>query len=271
MSHFSRVRFEFKDDCEHIRIIDTYPENHRSLHFEDSIQGVLDLSAHHEPVLEYVALMTQAAKALQVLPKTVLIGGLGSCSLLHALDYLWHRNTQIQTVELSPKVLELARRFFRLRSRNQVAIDCLRGFLEDTDERYDLIMVDCYTALSIPPHLTSLEFMQLLYDRLDEDGSCIFNLWSARCNELCGDQLRTMLEVFERVDLVHCREDQNLVALVRKNPDGPWPGHLTWKERRYDVAPLQLEGYGLPDYMVEAEVITDDTLGDFFEAVGMEL
>lgn len=271
MHHYSRVRYEFKDDCEHIRIIDTYPENHRSLHFEDSIQGVLDLSAHHEPVLEYVALMTEAARALQTLPKSVLIGGLGSCSLLHALDYLWHRNTQIRTVELSSLVLDLARRFFRLRSRNQVELDDLRCFLEASEDRYDLIVVDCYTALSIPPHLTSVEFMQLLYDHLEEDGACIFNLWSARCNELCGDQLRTMLEVFARVDLVHCREDQNLVAFVRRDPHGSWPGHLTWKERRYNVAPLQLEGQVMPDFMLEAEVITDDTLSDFFEAVGMEL
>lgn len=272
MNSFSRIRFEFKDDYEHIRVIDTYPENHRSLHFEDSIQGVLDLSAHHEPVLEYVALMTLGARFFQTLPKNVLLGGLGSCSLLHALDFLWHRNAKIQTVELSAQVLSLARRFFRLRSRNQVFLGDLRAVLEEGEigERYDLIMVDCYSAVTIPPHLTTIEFMELLHQRLDDEGACIFNLWSPACNELCGDQLRTMLEVFGRVGTISCREDQNLIAYVRKDPKGAWPGHLNWKNKRYDLRSIGLSDRQLPEFMEESDIITDDTISDFFQAVGME-
>lgn len=273
LASITRLRYEFNDDIDQIRIVDMFPENHRYLHFEDSVQGVLNLSAHHEPVLEYIGLMVAAARSFNVLPESVLLGGLGSCSLVHALDHWWHRHARIQTVEYSQRIHELARRYFRLRSRNEVIIGDFRSCLEeDMFEVSDLILVDCYSALSIPPHLTTLQFMELLYESLSEKGACIFNLWSPDCNELCGDQLRTMLEVFQRVAVVQCRDDQNFVAMVRKNPRAEWPGYLQWKAKRYDVRILSLDDrIYWPQYLHGSEIITDENMGQFFEAVSMPL
>lgn len=263
------MKYEFKDEYEWIRVIDSFPENHRYLHFEGSIQGAINLSALHQPVLEYVGLMAEGARFLNVLPKSVLLGGLGSCGLLHALSWWWRRQALIQTVEISQRIHQIAHRFFRLRSSEAVILGDLRQLLEEgLFPQTDLILVDCYTAASIPPHLTTLQFMELLSNNMSEVGACAFNIWSPECNELCGDQLRTMLEVFGKVGIVVCHEDQNLIAFVRKDPREDWPGSLMFNGRRYN---LQLFSQSFkqnwPEHLREGRTITDENMGFLFQAL----
>jgi len=267
----SVIRYEHKDDYEWIRIIDLYPENHRYLHFETSIQGAIDLRDHHQPVFEYIGLMDRAARDLCASPGKILIGGLGSCTLLHAVSKTWPGARTI-SIEHNSRVLELAKRFFRLEPRAKVLIGDLRHRLETGRKLrgFDLILIDCYTATSIPPHLTSIELIQLLRDTLSEDGVVVFNLWDKNCNELCGDQVRTLLEVFGEIALLECREDQNLVVSARRQKGRTWPEHLTYKGHEYPLTRLRTSAQeAWPAYVREARVVTDDNLGELFGAIGM--
>lgn len=264
------MRYEFRDDYEWIRIIDAFPENHRSLHFEDSIQGVINLNAHHDPVLEYIGLMAEGSRSFNLMPRRVLIGGLGSGALLHAFTYWWERYAEILTVESNERIHELARRFFRLRSRDKVLLGDLRSVLENSEEPFDIVAIDCYSATSIPPHLTTLEFMEALAAKLTPSGTATFNLWSPSCNELCGDQLRTMLEVFDKLAVASCHEDQNLVVFVRQDARMDWPSSIRLKNKRYDLQMISRTfEEGWPTYMIDSDVITDDNMGQFFSALSL--
>lgn len=272
MAKTRRMRYEFRDDYEWIRIIDAFPDNHRSLHFEDSVQGVLDLNAHHDPVLEYIGLMAEGSRLFNLMPERVLIGGLGSGALLHTFTYWWERYADILTVETNERIVELARRFFRLRSRDKIEINDLRETLENAEAPYQVVAIDCYSATSIPPHLTTIEFMEHLANGLTSNGSAVFNLWSPSCNELCGDQIRTMLEVFDKVAVASCHEDQNLVVFVRRDARLEWPSSIEFKGKRYDLKMISKTfEKGWPEYMQDSDIITDENMGHFFSALALSI
>jgi len=266
----SVVRYEFKDDFEWIRVIDSFPENHRYLHFEDSIQGAIDLSDHHLPVFEYIAVMAAAAHTLCGAPGKILIGGLGTCTLHHAVGRFWPAARQI-SVESNSRIYELAKRFFRLEPRAKVLIGDLRHRLNANRKLrgFDLVLLDCYTATSIPPHLTSLEWVTLLAGTLAAEGVAIGNLWDPGCNDLCGDQIRTFLEVFGRVAVIDCRDENNLILCASANRRD-WPDMLVAKGLSYPVRVIDRDApEAWPEFMSDARVIRDDNLADFFQAIGL--
>lgn len=240
----SRLKFEFKDELEWIRVIDVFPERHRYLHFHESIQGVMSLDAEAQPILEYIGLMLEAAQLLHADPYRILIGGLGSCTLLHAVTARLGQRARIIAVESSQTVLDLAKRFFRLDSRQKVLLGDLREKLaEGYLDRLDLALIDCYTADHMPHHLMTLEFMNALFACLRPGGVAVFNIWSPDCNPVCAHQLRTLAHCFDEVSYVKCLEDQNFVVMVRKPSKSDrletWPRSLVWQRRDYAVHTLR--------------------------------
>ncbi len=263
----SKIRYEYKDDLNWIRVLDIYPENHRYLQFEDSIQGAIDLRDHRIPVFEYICLMAYGARLLIDEPARILIGGLGSCGLLHAVASWWPA-ARIISVEFDSRIYELGKRFFHLDPHDKVLIGDLRACLEQRHMgRLDLIFVDCYSAVSIPPHLTTCEFAKILKDKLTRDGLLVCNLWSPACNELSGDQILTLLEVFGEVALVDSCEDQNIVLFARQNRELDWPSFLELKGYPFPFRLVRLEEpRDWPHFMATSSVIQDDTLHHFFDA-----
>ena len=256
---YSRIRYELKDDHQWIRVVDVLPDGHRYLHFEDSVQGVLDLGDPASPVLEYVGLMADAVLRLAPSPKRAILGGLGSGTLLHSLSAKWPPSTKVLNVEANPRVCDLARKWFMLDEKHRVVRMDLRASLETkARESVDLVVIDCYTATTVPPHLTTLEFLYLLHQTLRPGGSAVFNIWSPNCNKLCGDQLLTLLEVFGEAGLVKCIGDANLVVSVKKEPAPEWPEYLRFKVRTYPVKRLALNRpEAWPNYMKDCIVLED--------------
>lgn len=272
MAKHSQIRFEYRDDYEWIRVIDVYPEEHRHLHFENSIQGVMSLDNHASPVLEYINIMAYGVRALFPQPKKVYLGGLGTCSLHHTLTHWWRSQTQIMTWENNERVLELAQKFFRLEPAAKVAIGDFRQKLQGRRvKEADLIFVDCYSAESVPAHLTTVEFMQELSDKLTPGGAAIFNIWSPSCNEFCGYQLKTILEVFPEIAAVMCRKDDNVIVFAQKKLRNDWPEALVIKDIEYPLLTISRDDPdSWPDFMADVEIIRDDNVYELFAVVGLD-
>ncbi len=86
----------------------------------------------------------------------MLVLGLGG----GAVTKRWWRDypdMTIDTVEIDPVVIDVAQRYFglpddeRIRVVNQDA----RRFVQESSAKYDVIIVDCYYADSLPSHLTT--------------------------------------------------------------------------------------------------------------------
>ncbi len=230
----------------------------------------MNLKDHTVPVLEYIGLLAAGAVALKPEPLKVCLGGLGSCALFHCLSCHWSGRTRIFSVESDSRILELAKRFFRLPPRSKVIIgDFREKLMGATFNRCDLIMVDCYSSTSIPPHLATVEFMALAREKLAPRGVAAFNIWNPDCNLVCGCQVRAIIEAFGEAAVAACREDANIVVFARKTPGLPWPKSLRYKGFEYPLAVYGAENASAwPDYVTDSEPIDDDNVWRVFSGAG---
>ena len=109
--------------------------------------------------------------------KRVLVLGLGAGSIPVYLDRFLP-DAAIDTVELDPGVIDVAKKYFGLRETKKFHLieSDARVFLNRHTEPYDLIMVDAYTGSYIPFHLMTKEFYQLVRDRLAPHGVAAVNI-----------------------------------------------------------------------------------------------
>jgi hypothetical protein len=113
-------------------------------------------------------------------PKNVLLIGGGAFTLpLEILKYF--PDISIDVVEHDPELLNLAKRFFGLKpSKNlQIIFGDGRDYLNSNAKNYDLILVDAFSGNIIPPALSTIEFANLLDQRLTNHGVCAVNIISA--------------------------------------------------------------------------------------------
>lgn len=200
-----------------IRVVD-YPEGQfgssqtRVLHFDNSLQAAARLNGGKPitgdtPVFDYLRTF-ELIPAIKPDAKRVLLVGLGSGALamrLHAL----RPSLQIDVVEIDPKVVTYARKWFGYRdseSENPKITTYVgdgRSWLAGHDEaRFDAIVLDTYFSDSIPFHLTTRQFLELVKERLRADGVVAANLVGAvegENSDLFRSMHRTWSEVFDDV------------------------------------------------------------------------
>jgi spermidine synthase len=109
-------------------------------------------------------------------------------------------NVQITTVELDPMVVEMARKYCSLQDARNLRVAARDGrmFLADSQERYDLILLDAYRGPFVPFHLVTKEFYQLAKQHLTESGVLAINIEPETM--LFDSAVNTVREVFTNVE-----------------------------------------------------------------------
>lgn len=145
-------------------------------------QSCLDMKRPHILQLEYTKWMTTAL-ALHPEPNHFLLCGLGGGALVHFLNH-HHPEASIDVVEIEQSVIEVARDFFQLPQRENIAIhhadiaDYLRR--APIKAPYDVIFVDLFNARAMAQPLFDPWFYRNLMDRLADNGVIAINLWSSK-------------------------------------------------------------------------------------------
>ena len=151
-------------------------EESRHLRFESSFQSGMYLEDPFRTRYEYTDFLGLPL-AYRPETKRILFIGLGGGS---AQKRLWRDfpELDLEVVELDPVVRDVAYRYFELpRSpRLRVSVEDGRRFLQRNDQRWDAIVIDAYFSDSIPFHLTTLEFLDVVRDRLVPGGVVASNL-----------------------------------------------------------------------------------------------
>ena len=84
--------------------------------------------------------------------------------------------TRIDGVEIDAELSQIGRRFFDMNNPNlRLYHEDARPYLRRTDARYDVISVDAYRQPYIPFYLTTVEFFELVRDRLRPGGVLVVN------------------------------------------------------------------------------------------------
>jgi hypothetical protein len=172
-----------------------------------------------------------------------------------ALAVLAGPHQRVTLYEIDPVVRDLAEdpRYFSLlaeaRAEHEWVIGDGRIALQNTDRRFDLIVLDAFTGGSIPIHLMTREAIQLYLDRLRPGGALLFHVSNRHLSlapVLAGHARDLAIVGYERVDVRSDIEEgvfgSHWVLLVRSPedlagiPDTGWrqmgddPSAPTWTD-----------------------------------------
>ena len=108
---------------------------------------------------------------------SVLILGLGLGSIPELLEKHLYLTYNYVAVEIDPVIIELATEYSlpHFTSPIEVVQADAYGFLQVDQRRYDLICVDVFQDATVPEHLITTDFLELLRDSLEPEGALIYN------------------------------------------------------------------------------------------------
>jgi spermidine synthase len=112
------------------------------------------------------------------------------------------RQVHIDGVELDPATLDLAKKYFELASVPNLTTEAGDGrvWLATSEKKYDVIIIDAFRQLYIPPHISSKEFFELVRQRLAPGGLAVLNLNVTDQSSLVYRKVAaTVREVFPQV------------------------------------------------------------------------
>jgi Spermine/spermidine synthase domain len=181
------VMFETTSAYHNIRVVDE--RDARTLCFDDSLESRMSLSDPLKGHFEYTEYFHMA--------------------------WLWN-----------PTVVQVAKDYFHFKpSENQkVHVEDGRMFLRRSTAHYDLVILDAYVTgrygSSIPQHLATKEFFELVNSHLTTNGVVAYNVigtlsgWHA---DIVGAIYRTLRAVFPQVYLFPARSSQNIVLIATRS------------------------------------------------------
>ncbi len=108
-------------------------------------------------------------------PKVLVLGnGTGTYATMMK-DYI-HCECEITAVEIDQKIIDLSYKYFKMNKDVNVVCDDGRNFIARDKNKYDIILVDAYSSISAPFHMTTTEFFTLVKDHLYDDGIMMMNV-----------------------------------------------------------------------------------------------
>ncbi len=208
--------------------------------------------------------------------KHVLMAGLGGGSTQRAYQH-YYTNTMVDTVEIDPAVVEVAKTYFGVKETNnhKIHVEDARVFLRRSTNTYDVILMDAYATTrygsSLPPSLVTKEFFAIANDHLGTNGVLAYNVigqidgWRA---DVIGALYRTLKEVFPQVYLFPAIESRNVVMIATKEKrawttaDVTRDGEALWRSGQIKLptwsARLQRFESRAPLNLTRCPVLTDD-------------
>lgn len=179
-------------------------------------------------------------------------------------------NVSVKGVEIDEKITKLAKEYFDLPDDVEVTTYDGRAYLNASDEKFDVIMVDAYQDITIPFQMSSIEFFTLVKEHLNEDGVMVVNMnmnsdGEGNINQYLSD---TISNVFSEVYTVDTYYGSNKELFASNNPDmmkvfednvqredNP---ELTWM---MDVVSTHISPYVAGDYLMTDDKAPVELLG----------
>jgi spermidine synthase len=196
-------------------------EGLRTLWFlgDESPQSAVKVGDPDHIQFKYAQAIT-VALALFEEPKRVLVVGLGG-GTLPSLFRKHYPRMEIDTVDIDPDVVDVAKKFFGFRedATMHAYVEDGRQFIEKCRTPYDIIFLDAYGSEDVPYHMVTKEFLQAVRKATTPKGVVASNIFSADDNPLHDAMIRTYQEVFDSVYLIATKDTNEIVlAMPDKTP-----------------------------------------------------
>jgi spermidine synthase len=171
-----RVVYETQTPYQELQVVDL--GDTRTLYLDGQRHSAMDLNDPQRHVFGYTRYFHLPLLMTDDVDRVLFVGGGGFTGPKRfAHDY----NVTVDVAEIDPEVIRVSKEYFGVEESAKLNIynEGGRQFLRDTNETYDLIVLDAYRKDKVPFELTTAEFMELANDRLSEDGVLFANLISA--------------------------------------------------------------------------------------------
>jgi predicted membrane-bound spermidine synthase len=208
-------------------------------------------------------------------PRSMLVIGNAGGTVARAYGRLYP-DVEIDGVEIDPEVSEAGRRFLGLGDNPNLHVVTADGrpFLELTDTRYDIVLVDAYHQPYIPFYLATREFFRLVREHLQPGGIAALNVARVPGDERLPEAVGTTVLAefpqawrwpalsFNEIVLAFDREvsRDELVARVAAAPEPVAPLVPLFQD---ELAPVDPHGRPLTDDRAPVEWLTDRMIVDF--------
>lgn len=150
---------------------------------EEVIESQIKLDRPYDLLIDYTKYMF-LSYLFKPKQEKVLIVGLGGGAMIHFLTK-YDPGVKVDVVEIDPKIVEVADKYFGVRSGGNVKIVTQDAFmyLKDTKEKYDVIYMDAFLKPSRdtdetgkPLKQKTLQFYRDLQQRLNPKGMVVYNI-----------------------------------------------------------------------------------------------
>ena len=186
--------YETDTPYHHLIVADYYDPSTQStiriLIMDDNLHSAMDLQDPNRTVFPYTDYFNLGFLLNPQVTRVLFIGGGGFTGPKQILrDY---PNVTVDVVEIDPEVIRIAEQYFAVNASNprlHIYNNDGRIFLQETNQQYDLIVLDAYSRSYVPFHLMTTQFFNLLSAHLTPKGVMISNLISGITPE--NDQLLT--------------------------------------------------------------------------------
>jgi spermidine synthase len=144
-----------------------------------TIQSSMRIENPFHLELDYTQAMSMAALFLDN-PKEILCIGLGG-GTMPKFFYRFFTKAKLTILELNPKVIQIAKHFFKLPVSKRFNI--LQGdgiqYIKKIDKKYDLLMSDAFEDFGLPEEFCTISYFESCKNVLSEKGIFMINLWGS--------------------------------------------------------------------------------------------
>lgn len=258
----------------HLDVVDNYNSvNNRALFLNGYLHSEMNKDDPNDLVVDYTKFFPLGMVLNSDAKKVLFIGGGGFSGPKYFLQN--YPNLSVDVVEIDPAVVEVAKEYFSLDDTNpnlRIFTQDGREFLANHKEKYDLIILDAFSKSYVPFHLMTMEFYNILYNKLNPDGVIISNhIGSPNSNQdtsnLYRANLKTMLDVFPIVYVFptdYSKSIQNIILATIKSENNGQDSNSPNRLEKEELVQMQenstlINDVNYADYLLDSSgVKTDD-------------
>jgi spermidine synthase len=235
--HSGILVFEKETPYSHLDVVDSGIHNNiRTLYLNGLVHSKMYKDNPNELIATYTKYFPLGLIFNSDAKNVLFVGGGGFSGPKYFLNT--YQNVSVDVVEIDPDVINVAKKYFNVSNSNsnddnprlRIYNEDARDFLSKSNQKYDIIILDAFSKSYVPFHLMTLEFFQILYDKLAKPNGVIVSNQIGSLGERGEDTsdlyravYRTMLEVFPSVYVfpieLKSASNQNILLVASKNQD----------------------------------------------------
>ena len=216
--------FDADSPYHHVRVTEDEDVGYRFLSFDET-RGTQSAMKIDDPVFLYYVYARLAFAGLAFVdePNDVLFVGLGGASMPKFFRH-HYPEANVDIAEIDPVIVEVAQKYFQYKpdAKTKIYVKDGRIVLSKIKKKYDLIFLDAYNTRSIPFHLTTKEFMQIVRGCLKPNGAVVSNIWSPDLNQYFEAEIKTFQETFPELYIFKALVSGNYI-FIATNQAGQMP------------------------------------------------